>query len=199
MIREALLDMQMQWQSNPRLQWMIYAILTTTLFYASLLLSDLHKQQLGKVGQLQQRLSKVINLKNEPEWEQRAVSMKSLGIEARSHLRKASTPGLAQAEIQSHLQRALDSQKLKRSSIRLDTLENVDGAIPLWRIGAQLQGSFKGEQLQKLIWQLNLDHHYFNIRSLNFNSSKNPRYSLFIDFWFDAEQGDGTDTGKKTL
>ncbi|PIP78735.1 MAG: hypothetical protein COW84_11145 [Gammaproteobacteria bacterium CG22_combo_CG10-13_8_21_14_all_40_8] len=181
----ALKNMQLEWLSNIRLRIMTYIILVSALFYLSLLLQDKIKQLQTDNARKLQNLSKVIHLKNEPEWLKRSVMMTSIKVEAVSNLRQAQTQGLAGAEIQSYLQRILDSNKLSRSHITLGNAETVDGPINLWKVGVQIQGPYQEQQLLKLLWQLNLDKKLFTIRTLNFTVSKSASYSLFIDYWFE--------------
>lgn len=185
-----------EWQTNQRLQFMVYIIIATLMVYMLLWVADSIEQQSTKLSRQQTLLEKIKVIQNEPEWYERKKDAASYKVKLQSGLWQATSEGLAQAQVQAYLRSLISTYKLKNSRITLESVEERqlgNSEFYVWRVSAQVRASFQKDQLQKLLWSINTNPKLITVRTLNFALNKNKNsYSnltLFVDGWFEATKG----------
>lgn len=151
MNRDALFrSLKAQWQQSPLLRWGGLGIVLILAYYSVLVLDDARAEAEAEVGRLQQQTLRLEQLLQEKNWPERAEAARSLRVQLETRLWQASTPGLAQAELQSWLERSLRKAGLADYRVSVEVLD-AEAAPRHWTLGATLQGPLDPPALYRLL------------------------------------------------
>lgn len=195
-MEQLIQSIKTEWSENDRLQLMTKAVLAIMLLYVLVWLNDVRVAMHSEVSSKQRALARIERVQNEPFWYEREKEVLSQSVIFQNKLWKASSQGLAQAEIQALLRSMVDRNRMTNSRITLETVvteQDGNAAIPVWRVSAQVRASFRGPQLQKVLWDIANSQKLLTIRSLNFalntNRNSHSNFTMMVDAWFEIPEG----------
>ncbi len=173
---DVLGQLKQQWRQSRLLRWGGLVIALLILFYSFSLAEDLNRKLEKQANSQQQRLGRLEQLLQEPEWPERSMAARQLRVQLESRLWQAPTRGVAQAELQSWLDRELKRAKINNVRLQIADTRESSLAPGLWEVGAQIQGGFEpatlllllraieGHKLLALVEQLEISRQRFDMQ-----------------------------------
>ena len=154
MMTPLLVQIRSEWQRSSLLRWSALAVALIVFFYLWLLGGDLNLDLEAKVADLKGQQTTLVALQNEVFWPDRAQLARSFRVQLESRLWQAETKGLAQANLQSWLERLLRRMQVTRMKLQIETLQRVDGLDDVWQVDALVEGSLGPARMIDLLKEI---------------------------------------------
>ena len=139
-----------QWQGNPRLRWGVSVIVAILALYLILMAWDWRQALHAEYKERTLQLYKVQALVGQDVWLQRAQQADALDKAVQAEIPRASSLGLAQAEVQAWARQAMQAFGSRLTSEAPAPVQ-VAGRPGLWRIPVTLRGVTRPALLLELL------------------------------------------------
>lgn len=142
-----------EWRSNARVRWGTGIALLIAFSYLCFMLVDWRRDLHEQYQQRTLQLYKMSALAGQEHWLARAQSAQSVEKALQAEIPKASTIGLAQAEVQTMVRQLINAFGRKLGSDARPPVE-VTGQPGLWRIPVTLRGVLNQAQMLEILRRL---------------------------------------------
>ncbi len=183
------LQLQQQASANPRLRWMLWGILYIFLMYFALSLSDWRAQQGQSINQLQRTAIKLEQLESQTEWPQRWADEKQVSEQLNKRLWKATTPGLAEADLQNYLRNLLNNHNADGVRLRLAPTETlVIGGESLFKVSAEVSGVIGSTRINAFMRAMAEHPQILLVERFSYSPQRAGQLSLLVTGYFSAAE-----------
>jgi len=183
------LQLQQQASANPRLRWMLWGILYIFLMYFALSLSDWRAQQGQSINQLQRTAVKLEQLESQTEWPQRWADEKQVSEQLNKRLWKATTPGLAEADLQNYLRNLLNNHNADGVRLRLAPTETlVIGGESLFKVSAEVSGVIGSARINAFMRAMAEHPQILLVERFSYSPQRAGQLSLLVTGYFSAAE-----------
>ncbi len=141
-----------QWQASSRLRWGVGLVAIILALYGLLLLSDFRHTRAEEYLASSTRLQTLMAAKDDRDWPQYSQQIQSLLVKWQSILWSVESKGLAQAELQSWLNKLFARLQLEHVTFDVTAARRVNDYSSVWAVSAEIEG---GLQLGELLELLN--------------------------------------------
>ena len=171
-----------EWKQNPRLRiggWLSIAIIAV---YGLLLLGDVSEAMIVDYQQDLARLQRIQGVQQQDDWPDRAQQARAQLVQLQAGLWRAESRGLAQASIQSWMNRQLKFEHVRHE---VEPAKAVSLGGGLWKVTAELKGAIQRHELIELLKRLELNKQLLRVDQLDIKQSRNAdRMSMIISAYF---------------
>lgn len=179
------LQFQQQANANPRLRWMLWAVLYIFLIYFALSLGEWRAEQQQGINQLQRTASKLQQLKSETEWPERQAAETEVAQQLSQRLWKAKTPGLAEADLQNYLRQLMAIYNVDGLRLRLAPTETLMlGGETLLKVSADVSGLIGVVQIDALMRAMAEDKRTLLVERFAYSPQRAGQLSLLVTAYF---------------
>jgi hypothetical protein len=183
------LQLQQQVSTNPRLRWMLWGILYIFLMYFALSLGEWRAEQVQGINQLQRTAIKLEQLESQTEWPQRWVDEKQVSEQLNKRLWKATTPGLAEADLQNYLRNLMNNHNADGVRLRLAPTETlVIGGETLFKVSAEVSGVISSAQINTLMRAMAEYPQVLLVERFSYSPQRAGQLSLLVTGYFSAAE-----------
>jgi len=173
-------------RQNPRLRFGLILIACILLGYGLLLLHDQQAELQAQYQQHANKLQKLQKLTQQTQWQARADLATNQRLQLEQHLWIAESPGLAQADFQSWLDKAIKKAKIKRTNLKVDEAVTLPGKPKLWKVSARLNAFFKADALEQLLLDIAQHPQWIIVDQLDIPPARTLRLTLQVSAYFQA-------------
>jgi hypothetical protein len=182
------LQLQQQVSTNPRLRWMLWGILYILMYFA-LSLGEWRAEQVQGINQLQRTAIKLEQLESQTEWPQRWVDEKQVSEQLNKRLWKATTPGLAEADLQNYLRNLMNNHNADGVRLRLAPTETlVIGGETLFKVSAEVSGVISSAQINTLMRAMAEYPQVLLVERFSYSPQRAGQLSLLVTGYFSAAE-----------
>ncbi len=183
------LQFQQQANANPRLRWMLWGILYIFLMYFALSLGEWRAEQAQSINQLQRTAIKLAQLETQTEWPQRWADEKQVSEQLNKRLWKATTPGLAEADLQNYLRNLLNNHNADGVRLRLAPTETlVIGGESLFKVSAEVSGVIGSTRINALMRAMAEHPQILLVERFSYSPQRAGQLSLLVTGYFSAAE-----------
>lgn len=163
-----LTELLEQWQQTPRLRIGAMVILIIIFFLCLDSLASYKIEIEQDYLTTEKKHQKLQNIAQQ-QWGEKAEQTRASLIEFEQNLWQAETKGLAQANIQSWLNREIKIEGLKTN---VSSATELVETSQLWQVDIKIKGSMSWQQLINLLGLIELNPHNMLIKALTIQASK---------------------------
>lgn len=190
------LQLQQQVSTNSRLRWMLWGILYIFLMYFALSLGEWRAEQVQGINQLQRTAIKLEQLESQTEWPQRWVDEKQVSEQLNKRLWKATTPGLAEADLQNYLRNLMNNHNADGVRLRLAPTETlVIGGETLFKVSADVSGVISSAQINALMRTMAEYPQVLLVERFSYSPQRAGQLSLLVTGYFSAAEELSSEAG----
>lgn len=194
------LQFQQQANANPRLRWMLWGILYIFLMYFALSLGEWRAEQAQSINQLQRTAIKLEQLESQTEWPQRWVDEKQVSEQLNQRLWRATTPGLAEADLQNYLRLLMNTHDVEGLRLRLAPTETlVLGGETLFKISADVSGLIDSAQINLLMRAIAEHPQVLLVERFSYGPQRAGQLNLLVTGYFSAVEESASEVGNAPL
>ncbi len=191
------LQLQQQTNANPRLRWMLWGILYIFLIYFALSVGEWRSEQQQGIDQLQRTADKLEQLESQTEWPQRWAAEKEVGRQFQQRLWKATSIGLAEADLQNFLRNLINNHNGDGLRLRLAPTETVIiGDETLFKVSAEVSVFLTVAQIDNLMRSMAENPQALITERFSYGPQRAGQLTMLVTAYFDnAEVDDNTEIG----
>ncbi len=183
------LQLQQQAGANPRLRWMLWGILYIFLIYFALSLGDWRAEQQQSINQLQRTAIKLDQLESQTEWPQRWETEKATGTQLQQRLWKATTIGLAEADLQNYLRNLINKHNGDGLRLRLAPTETVVlGGESLFKVSADVSAVINVTQIDNLMRAMAENPQSLLVERFGYSSQRAGQFNMLVTAYFSSAE-----------
>lgn len=183
------LQLQQQASANPRLRWMLWGVLYIFLMYFALSLGEWRAEQAQSINQLQRTAIKLEQLESQTEWPQRWADEKQVSEQLNKRLWKATTPGLAEADLQNYLRNLMNNHNADGVRLRLAPTETlVIGGETLFKVSADVSGVIGSAQINSFMRAMAEHPQVLLVERFSYSPQRAGQLSLLVTGYFSAAE-----------
>jgi len=176
-------------RKNTRLRAGLWFIIGLLLSYITLLLNDYQ----GTLQQAHQnaikRLNQLQSVAHQTQWLERASQAKALRTQLEVKFWHANTQGLAQATFQKWLDTQVNSAKMKKANLRIQSTFALPKQPNIWKITARLDASFTRQSLHQLLLAMAKHPQFIVTERLQIrNQNRIARFTLIVSAYFQGKE-----------
>lgn len=176
-------------RKNTRLRAGLWFIIGLLLSYIILLLNDYQ----GTLQQAHQnaikRLNQLQSVAHQTQWLERASQAKALRTQLEVKFWHANTQGLAQATFQKWLDTQVNSAKMKKANLRIQSTFALPKQPNIWKITARLDASFTTQSLHQLLLAMAKHPQFIVTERLQIrNQNRIARFTLIVSAYFQGKE-----------
>jgi len=176
-------------QKNTRLRAGLWLIIGLLLSYIVLLLNDYQ----GTLQQAHQnaikRLNQLQSVAHQTQWLERASQAKALRTQLEVKFWHANTQGLAQATFQKWFDTQVNSAKMKKAHLRIQSTFALPKQPNIWKITARLDASFTAQSLHQLLLAMAKHPQFIVTERLEIrNQNRISRFTLIVSAYFQGKE-----------
>jgi hypothetical protein len=134
-----------QWRQSPLLQWGSVATLVLLASYLVVFLGDLGTARARQARDLNERVIRLERFSGQTGWTSRAEAARQRRVALESRLWQAGTQGLAQANLQSWLDRELQKQGVDNYQLQVEPARPAPNRPGVLEVRARVKGPFVPE------------------------------------------------------
>jgi hypothetical protein len=173
-------------RTNVRLRLGLWLIAAIVGFYGILALDD-YRQKLMKDYQSQaNHLMQLQSVINETQWQARVEQIRALKVPLEEKLWKATSKGLAQANLQTWLDTQAKTAKLEIHRLTVEEPIETKEKPVLWQISAQMDGVFVSSGFENLLLAISQHPQWVIVERLDIQAPPNGRFTLVVTVYFQA-------------
>jgi len=173
-------------RTNVRLRLGLWLIAAIVGFYGILALDD-YRQKLMKDYQSQaNHLMQLQSVINETQWQARVEQIRALKVPLEEKLWKATSKGLAQANLQTWLDTQAKTAKLEIHRLTVEEPIETKEKPALWQISAQIDGVFVSSGFENLLLAISQHPQWVIVERLDIQAPPNGRFTLVVTVYFQA-------------
>jgi uncharacterized protein YxeA len=161
-------ELVLQWQQAPRLRIGAIIILMIVFFLGLDTLANYKTDIEQDYIATEKRYQKLQGI-SQQQWQEKAEKTRATRVELEQGLWQAETKGLAQAKIQSWLNRQI---KIKGLQTNVNTAEELVESSQLWQVETEIKGVMNWQQLIKLLGTIELNPNNMLIQTLSIQASR---------------------------
>jgi len=166
-------ELLLQLQENPRLRVGLVLILAIVLGNGLLMLNDYRKELFDEYSRQQKNLLKLNTLQKETGWVEKAESIKNIRLQFENQLWKASSKGLAQANVQTWFNDKIKILNLKGLEIAGTTVETDPKTPALWQVKIEVKGTLYDLDLLELLNHIEQSQKLMQIDQIQWHRGQN--------------------------
>lgn len=173
-------------RTNVRLRlglWLIAAILG---LYGILIMDDYRQKLITDYQNQATRFMQLQSVINETQWETRVEQLRALKIPLEEKLWKATSKGLAQANLQTWLDIQAKAAKLEIYRLTVEEPIETSEKPALWQISAQMDGVFVSQGVETLLQLFSQHSQWVIVERLDIQAPPNGRFTLVVTVYFQA-------------
>ena len=194
------LQLQQQTSANPRLRWMLWGVLYIFLMYFALSLGEWRAEQAQSINQLQRTAIKLEQLESQTEWPQRWADEKQVSQQLNNRLWKATTPGLAEADLQNYLRNLMNNYNADGVRLRLAPTETlVVGGETLFKVSADVSGVIGSAQINAFLRAMAEHPQVLFVERFSYSPQRGGQLSLLVTGYFSAATETASEAGNAAL
>lgn len=194
------LQLQQQANANPRLRWMLWGVLYIFLMYFALSLGEWRGEQAQSINQLQRTAIKLEQLESQTEWPQRWADEKQVSEQLNKRLWKATTPGLAEADLQNYLRNLMNNYNADGVRLRLAPTETlVIGGETLFKVSADMSGVIGSAQINAFMRSMAEHPQVLVVERFSYSPQRTGQLSLLVTGYFSAAEEAASEAGNAAL
>lgn len=183
------LQLQQQASANPRLRWMLWGILYIFLIYFALSLGDWRAEQQQSINQLQRTAIKLDQLESQTEWPQRWEAEKATGTQLQQRLWKATTIGLAEADLQNYLRNLINNHNGDGLRLRLAPTETVVlGGESLFKVSADVSAVINATQIDNLMRAMAENPQSLLVERFGYSPQRTGQFNMLVTAYFSSAE-----------
>jgi len=176
-------------RKNTRLRAGLWFIIGLLLSYITLLLNDYQ----GTLQQAHQnaikRLNQLQSVAHQTQWLERASQAKALRTQLEVKFWHANTQGLAQATFQKWLDTQVNSAKMEKANLRIQSTFALPKQPNIWKITARLDASFTTQSLHQLLLAMAKHPQFIVTERLQIrNQNRIARFTLIVSAYFQGKE-----------
>ena len=176
-------------RKNTRLRAGLWFIIGLLLSYITLLLNDYQ----GTLQQAHQnaikRLNQLQSVAHQTQWLERASQAKALRTQLEVKFWHANTQGLAQATFQKWLDTQVNSAKMEKANLRIQSTFALPKQPNIWKITARLDASFTRQSLHQLLLAMAKHPQFIVTERLQIrNQNRIARFTLIVSAYFQGKE-----------
>ena len=176
-------------RKNTRLRAGLWFIIGLLLSYIILLLNDYQ----GTLQQAHQnaikRLNQLQSVAHQTQWLERASQAKALRTQLEVKFWHANTQGLAQATFQKWLDTQVNSAKMEKANLRIQSTFALPKQPNIWKITARLDASFTRQSLHQLLLAMAKHPQFIVTERLEIrNQNRISRFTLIVSAYFQGKE-----------
>jgi hypothetical protein len=171
-------------RTNVRLRlglWLIAAIIG---LYGILTLDDYRKKLIKDYQSQSNHFMQLQSVINETQWGARVEQIRALKIPLEEKLWKATSKGLAQANLQTWLDMQAKAAKLEIHRLTVEEPIETKEKPALWQVSAQMDGVFVSQGLETLLQIFSQHSQWVIIDRLDIQAPPNGRFTLVVTVYF---------------
>lgn len=171
-------------KTNVRLRlglWLIAAIIG---LYGILALDDYRKKLVKDYQSQANHFMQLQGVINETQWGARVEQIRALKIPLEEKLWKATSKGLAQANLQTWLDMQAKAAKLEIHRLNVEEPIETKEKPVLWQVSAQIDGVFVSQGLETLLQTFSQHNQWVIIDRLDIQAPPNGRFTLVVTVYF---------------
>lgn len=178
-----------QWQVNNRFRWMIRSVGYIALFYCALTLNDFRREHSENLSLLQHKSVRLTQLKNQTDWPERLAAEAAVSEKIIGKLWSASSPSLAEADLQNLLRDLLASHHAQNVRLRLSPSEPLSiGGRDMLKVTAEASGNLAVADINHLFKSIADQPKHLYIDRLSFSAQGSGQISLYVTAYFTLVQ-----------
>ncbi len=178
-------ELKRQLETSPWLKWAGVAI---ALLLAAFALQSMEGWRAGRQKaaiEAEQNLRRILSLKGQDAWLEREKNARQLRDALKAQLPGVSTPGMAQAALQSWLRNITAGFESKQNlTIRVNRSGPVDGMPDVIRVNAALNGALSPRQSLGLLRQIENSPNLVVVETLTLLSDDNNTVHLTVNAYY---------------
>jgi hypothetical protein len=157
--------------------------------YFALSLGEWRAEQVQGINQLQRTAIKLEQLESQTEWPQRWVDEKQVSEQLNKRLWKATTPGLAEADLQNYLRNLMNNHNADGVRLRLAPTETlVIGGETLFKVSAEVSGVISSAQINTLMRAMAEYPQVLLVERFSYSPQRAGQLSLLVTGYFSAAE-----------
>lgn len=171
-------------QGNQRLRLGIWLILLIFGYYLCMVLADYQQGLTEEYQDITEKSVRLAALLEQAEWPERARGAKAALVQLEAKLPTADSPGLAQANVRTWLDRELKKLRISSTRVRVDTAAQIPGASGVLRVGATVEGTYRQDTFARLLLAIEAGPMLMSVEQLDIKLAKSQRFSLVFNSYF---------------
>ena len=185
-----------EWNANPRLRWGALAIAVILFLYLCMLLVEWRADLQQRYQQRSLQLYKVAALTGQDQWLLRAESASTVQKALQAEIPRASSIGLAQAEVQTTIRQLLTAFGPKLSTDARPPAQ-VTGQPGVWRLPVTIRGVLTQAQLTSILNRVESSDRLVVIDELTIGFvERMPNITMTITAYYRVDAPRGTDNAR---
>lgn len=192
-------DVQIQWYANQRLRLMIWGVLYIVLFYLCLVIYDWRQPHNDNLEQLQRKAVRLNQLDHQKDWPERLSQEQQIAQAIAQKLWQASSPSLAEADMQNALRGLLVSHNTQSLRLRLAPTESIEvGGKSMYKVIAEVGGTMSPNDFDHFIKALADNSKLLVVQRMTYNPQGAGQLAMIVEAYFLAVKDDlATDANKE--
>lgn len=181
------LQLQQQTAANPRLRWMLWAVLYILLMYLALSMGDWRTQQQQSINQLQRTALKLQALESQTEWAERWAAEQAVSTQLQARLWQANSIGLAEADLQNYLRNLINNHNGDGLRLRLAPTETlVIAGETLFKVSADLSAVLSVAQIDSLMRAMADHPQALLVERFSYSAQRSGQFSMLVTAYFSS-------------
>jgi hypothetical protein len=161
-----------EWHSSPLFRWGIIGVVLALAFYLWLVLGDVNQDIENDIAALLAQRQRLGSIQNEDFWPERAKQILNVNVQMESSFWNASTKGLAQANLQSWLDRLLRRMGVSNVKMQIENPVEVDVLESVWQVDVLLEGSLEPARFLDLLNEIETNPQVTIVISLDYERQR---------------------------
>jgi hypothetical protein len=171
-------------RTNLRLRLGLWLIIAIVGFYGILTLDDYRKKLVKDYQSQANYFLQLQSVINETQWSTRVEQIRALKVPLEDKLWKATSKGLAQANLQTWLDAQAKAAKLEIHRLTVEEPVETKEKPTLWQVSAQMDGVFVSQGLEALLLILYQYSQWVIVERLDIQTPPNGRFTLVVTVYF---------------
>lgn len=178
-------ELKRQLETSPWLKWAGVAIALLLAAFALQSMEGWRADRQKAAIEAEQNLRRILSLKGQDAWLEREKNARQLRDALKAQLPGVSTPGMAQAALQSWLRNITAGFESKQNmTIRVNRSGPVDGMPDVIRVNAALNGALSPRQSLGLLRQIENSPNLVVVETLTLLSDDNNTVHLTVNAYY---------------
>jgi hypothetical protein len=164
--------LKVEWHSSQFFRLGLLGVVLLLAGYGWLVMDDINRQLERELVGSRQQKQRLIAMQNENFWSDRAQQARNLRVQLESQFWQADTKGLAQANLQSRLDRLLRQKAVINMKMQIEDPVDVEGLEGLWQIDVLIEGAIAPSGMLDLLNEIETNPQVIFVNSLDFERQR---------------------------
>ena len=164
--------LRVEWQSSPLLRWGALGVVLILAVYVWLVLGDVNRELEQELAGNQGQQRRLASMQDENFWPERAQQVRNMRVQLESQFWQADTKGLAQANLQSWLDRLLRRMSVTNMKMQIEDPVDVEALESIWQVDVLIEGALEPARLLELLNEIETSSQLTVVNSLDYEKQR---------------------------